>query len=144
VNRQGVKRWRLRAPHLPTVTIKGDYGSAEFADNYRAAIEGEPAEKKVIGKHGTIGALARSYLRSAAFAQLAPTTQKARRYLIDRFGTKYDTLPVARTQASTRQVNDGRSCRYTWGGAQRAVDRAIERTLTYPRTEQSYPREKKA
>ena len=76
MDRQGVKRWRLRAPHRPTVTIKGDYGSAEFADNYRAAIEGEPAEKKIIGKHGTIGALARSYLRSAAFAQLAPRRRR--------------------------------------------------------------------
>ena len=41
IDRQGRKRWRLRAPRRPTTTIKGEYGSPEFAANYRAAMEGE-------------------------------------------------------------------------------------------------------
>lgn len=41
IDRQGHKRWRLRAPGRPTTTIKGHYGSPEFVANYRAAMEGE-------------------------------------------------------------------------------------------------------
>ena len=95
-DRQGRVRWRLRVPGRKTVTIKGVYGSPEFAANYRVAVEGAPVEKKGIGtQHGAMAALARSYLRSAAFASLSPATQRARRYLIEQFIGKFGTLPVA-------------------------------------------------
>jgi integrase len=75
---------------------KGEFGSPEFAANYRAAMEGNPVEQKIItGKHGTVGALARSYLRSAAFIALAPATQRARRHLVEQFSDKFGTLPIA-------------------------------------------------
>jgi integrase len=41
-----------------------------------------------------VAALARSYLRSADFASLAPATQRARRYLLEQFTGKYGTFPV--------------------------------------------------
>jgi hypothetical protein len=41
IDRQGVQRWRLRVPGRPTRTIKGEFGSPEFAANYRAAMEGK-------------------------------------------------------------------------------------------------------
>ena len=86
IDRQGEARWRLRAPGRKTVTIKGVFGSAEFAANYRAAIEGEECRPRgVPNKPGTMAALARSYLHSAAFAELAPTTQRARRHLVEQF-----------------------------------------------------------
>jgi integrase len=94
-DRQGRERWRLRAPGRKTVTIKGDYGSPEFAANYRAAMEGEPERKGLRGKHGTFDALGRSYLRSGAFAELSPATQRARRHLVEQFLAKFGTLPVA-------------------------------------------------
>jgi len=97
IDRQGAERWRLRAPGRPTTTIKGAYGSPEFAANYRAAMEGEPVEK--IGllerKHGTIGALAHSYLRSVAFADLAASSQRNRRAFIDQLVMSYGKLPIA-------------------------------------------------
>jgi integrase len=95
-DRQGCERWRLRVPRRKTVTIKGAYGSPEFAANYKAAIEGAPVEKQgLVTKHGTMAALGRSYLRSAAFAALSPATQRARRYLIEQFIAKFGPLPVA-------------------------------------------------
>ena len=95
-DRQGHERWRLRVPGRKTVTIKGAYGSPKFATNYRAAMEGAPAEQQdFVTKHGTMAALGRSYLRSAAFAALSLATQRARRYLIEQFIAKFGPLPVA-------------------------------------------------
>jgi integrase len=99
VDRQGVKRWRLRAPGRPTTTIKGDYGSAEFAANYRAAIERDSVRPTVgSAKHGTFNALGRSYLRSTAFSELAPESQRKRRYLVELFLGSFGHLPVASFQ----------------------------------------------
>ena len=99
IDRQGAKRWRLRAPRRPTVTIKGEFGSPEFAANYRAAIEGETSERKVVtGKHGTFDALGRSYLRSADFAELAPDSQRKRRDMVERFLDRFGPLPVAQLE----------------------------------------------
>ena len=108
LDRQGAVRWRLRAPHRPTTTIKGTYGSEEFAANYRAAMEGTPVERKTIGAHGTIGAIAHSYLRSAAFADLAPSTRRNRRALIDQLVISYGKLPVAQLERRhVRAMMDG-------------------------------------
>jgi integrase len=76
------------------VTIKGTYGSPEFAANYRAAREVDDGGRGAVGKHGTIEALARSYLRSAAFAGLATETQRSRRRLVEGFASKYGKLQV--------------------------------------------------
>ena len=57
IDRQGAQRWRLRAPRRSS-TIKGDYGSPEFAANYRAAMEGDSVPVAVNNKHGTFKRLA--------------------------------------------------------------------------------------
>lgn len=94
-DRQGRDRWRLRLPGRKSVTIKGPFGSPEFAESYRAAIEGETDRRRLPGKHGSFNALAASYLRSAAFSKLAPDTRKSRRYWIENFLTQYGSFPVA-------------------------------------------------
>ena len=107
VDRQGHVRWRLRAPHKPTVTIKGEFGSPEFAANYRAAMEGDRTFGKFAegSSHGTMDALARSYLRSADFARLRKTTQKARRNLVEQFAVEFGNLPVAALEhKNVRQI----------------------------------------
>jgi hypothetical protein len=96
IDRQGRKRWRLRVPGRPTVTMKGEFGSPEFAANYRAAMEGEAAKPALVaGRQGTFDALGRTYLNSAAFAQLAAETQRGRRRLVEGFVSKYGHLSVA-------------------------------------------------
>jgi integrase len=96
-DRHGRVRWRLRAPGRKTVTIKGQYGSPEFAANYRSAFEGSPVEPRgLVTKHGSMAALARTYLRSAHFASLSNATQRARRHLIETYIIdKWGNLPVA-------------------------------------------------
>lgn len=99
IDRQGVTRWRLRAPGHNTVTIKGVFGSPEFAANYKAALEGETPKPLVTTPHGTMAALARSYLNSAAFAGLSKATQRARRHLIESYMIeKWGTLSAAGLQ----------------------------------------------
>jgi integrase len=94
-DRQGTVRWRLRAPGKPTVTIKGIFGSPEFAAHYRAALEGRAPETKVSADaHGTIASLAKAYLRSAVFASLAVETKRKRQDMIERLVEKYSTLPA--------------------------------------------------
>ena len=89
-DRHGRVRYRLRVPGRKAVTIKGQFGSAEFAENYRVAVQGTPVEKTgIVAQHGSMAALARSYLRSGAFAALSPRTQRARRYLVEQFVAKY-------------------------------------------------------
>ena len=98
-DRQGHVRWRFRAPARKTLTIKGEFGSSEFAANYRAAFEGQKTESIVASaKYGTMADLARSYLRSATFANLASATRKSRRYWIESFIARHGTLPVTRLE----------------------------------------------
>src|SRR5262249_7791061 len=73
-DRYGRLRYRLRMPGRKTVTIKGQFGSEEFAANYRAAVEGEKSVKRFAGKQRTFNRLPSEYLSSATFAELAPDT----------------------------------------------------------------------
>jgi integrase len=101
IDRQGRLRWRLRVPGHKAKTIKGTYGTPEFAAAYHAAMTGSEAiEKKGLGvaKHGTVTALARSYLRSAEFAAPSATTQRARRYLVEQFAAEHGTKDVAKLE----------------------------------------------
>ena len=93
-DRHGRERWLLRVPGRKAVTIKGRYGSPEFAENYRAALA--PVEKKGVGvpRQGTIAALARTYLASAHFASLAEETRRHRRSAIEAFAAKFGDCPV--------------------------------------------------
>jgi integrase len=94
-DRHGRVRYRLRMPGRKTVTIKGHFGSAEFAENYRAAVEGSPVERKIAGGRGSVAALAHTYLGSAIFAGLATGTQKSRRYFVEYVVAKYGDCPIA-------------------------------------------------
>ena len=109
IDRQGRIRWRLRAPRRSTVTIRGEYGSPEFAANYRAAMEGKaPAPVVVPSRYGTIDALGRSYLRSADFAGLAPDTRRSRRMIVERLVDTYGKLAVAQMEhRHVRSIMDG-------------------------------------
>ena len=87
-DRQGRLRYLLRMPGRKGVTIKGDLGSEEFARNYHLALTGfEPVEPKGLGipRQGTVAALVRTYLASAAFTNLASETSRHRRNLVEEF-----------------------------------------------------------
>jgi hypothetical protein len=78
IDRQNHIRWRLRAPGRPTATIKGEFGSPEFAANYRTAMEGGTAIPTTIGKHGTFDALGRDISGQLHFQSLHPRASVGR------------------------------------------------------------------
>jgi site-specific recombinase XerD len=97
-DRQGRLRYLLRMPGRKGVTIKGDLGSEEFARNYHLALTGfEPVEPKGLGipRQGTVAALVRTYLASAAFTNLASETSRHRRNLVEEFAEAHGDKPVA-------------------------------------------------
>jgi integrase len=85
VDRHGKPRFYFRRAGFKAVPLPGLPWSPEFMQAYEAAIAGQPLQ---IGtarvKPGTLRALAVSYFSSAAFASLKPSTQKARRRVVDR------------------------------------------------------------
>jgi integrase len=95
-DRHGRIRYRLRMPGRKAVTILGQFGSAEFAANYRAAVEGDaPKPVRFAGKPGTFNRLGSEYLNSAAFASLAADTRRTRRYCVEKFLDRVGHLQVA-------------------------------------------------
>jgi integrase len=95
-DRHGRSRYRLRMPGRKAVTIKGQFGSEEFAANYRAAVEGDaPKQVRFAGKPGTFNRLGSEYLKSAAFASLAVETRRTRRYCVEKMLERIGHLPVA-------------------------------------------------
>jgi integrase len=81
-------------PGRRAVTIKGQFGSAEFAENYRAAAEGKPIQRQRFNA-GTFNRLGLDYLGSATFASLAKSTRGDRRYCVEALVKKIGHLPVA-------------------------------------------------
>jgi integrase len=125
-DRHGRVRWLLRVPGRKAVTIKGRYGSPEFAENYRAALA--PVEKKGLGvpRQGTVASLARAYIASAHFAGLASETKRHKRSAIETFAKDYGEYPVDRLEAKyVRKIIEGPP------GRARTLLAAISALMTY-------------
>lgn len=100
-DRQGRLRWRVRAPGRKTATIKGAFGSPEFAENYRAAMDDvEPVERKGLGipKNGTVAALRPLFYSHVLFTSKKPGTQRSLRSYIDRFAVDHGDKLIAALQ----------------------------------------------
>jgi len=80
----------------PRVRLEGLPGSAEFAASYSAALGNEPTP---IGmgkrsKVGSVSAAVAAYLMSGAFSELRPSTQTARRSVLQRFREEHGDKPI--------------------------------------------------
>jgi len=109
-DRQGRDRWLVRVPGRKAVTVKGRYGSPEFAANYKAAIEGAgPIEKKGLGTAapGTVAALRALLYKHVFFTGKSPATQRSIRSYWDRFAEAEGNKPVAllRPEHVQKRVN---------------------------------------
>jgi integrase len=116
----------LRVTGRKAVTIKGRYGSPEFAENYRSALV--PVEKKGLGvpRQGTVASLARAYIASAHFAGLASETKRHKRSAIETFAKDYGEYPVDRLEAKhVRKIIEGSP------GRGRTLLAAISALMTY-------------
>ena len=88
-DRHGTRRHYFRRRGFETVTLRGPWGSADFLDDYRRALAGDTVHKLEIGTSRTApGSVAQAialYFRSVAFGNLAPSTKRARRRILERF-----------------------------------------------------------
>jgi hypothetical protein len=85
IDRHGHPRFYFRRPGFPRCALPALPFSEEFMAAYTEAMAGQP---RVIGRRefspGTMAALRVSYLSSANFLSLAPSTQSDYRRIIDR------------------------------------------------------------
>lgn len=96
VDRHGKVRFRFRLKGLPACNIAGEYASAEFRQNYEAALRGGvvtllPSRNKF----GTFDWLIEHYRRSPKWNKLAPLSQRNLGNEFDRFSRDYGKRHVA-------------------------------------------------
>jgi hypothetical protein len=85
-DRYGKVRRYFRKPGRKAVPLPGVPGSAEFMAAYQAAL-GQPTPKAARQAPGTVGTLVCDYLKSPAFSNLKPASQRVYRAVLDRFAT---------------------------------------------------------
>src|ERR1700730_8009006 len=85
-DRYGNVRRYFRKRGCEPVPLPGIPGSAEFMAAYQAALGGPAPVPAVRQTAGTVGALIFDYLKSPAFTDLAPSSKKLYRMVLDKFG----------------------------------------------------------
>jgi integrase len=99
-DRHGKVRHYYRRPGFKAVPLPGVPGSAEFNRAYEAATA--TAARIVIGcsAPGSVSAVVATYFGSMAFGNLAPRTQRERRWVLEKFRNDYGEKPVALLERS--------------------------------------------
>lgn len=104
LDRHGRRRYRFRRKGAPTVMLPGQPGEAAFMAAYAAALEASPAS---LGSYrtrpGSLSALIVAYREGAEWRELAPSTQRMHRNILERFRsatgeknrTPYGDRPIA-------------------------------------------------
>src|SRR3990167_2358322 len=78
VSRHGRAVWYVRIGKGPRIRIRPEYGSPEFDQAYRAALQGETPPAKVGSKVNTLAWLSERYRESAPWAALSTATRRQR------------------------------------------------------------------
>jgi integrase len=117
-DRHGTERIYFRRPGQPMIRLRAEPGSDAFLEEYRRARGGEivatrPSRRRP-APAGSLRSLVQSYYSSANFRMLAPSTQRARRGLLDdiclsktKSGTERSALPFDRLEPRhVREIRD--------------------------------------
>lgn len=94
-DRHGRRRYYFRRRGYPRVPLPGDPGSEEFMAAYRTALAGGRLLSAGAAKPGSVAAAVASYLGSVRFLSLKPSTQQARRRILERFREQHGDKPIA-------------------------------------------------
>ena len=98
-NRRGRIYRYFRRPGSKQIRLRGVPGSQEFMDAYQAALDGQTAPERQIGakrtRPGTVNAAVVGYYTCLAFRSLAPSTQKMRRAILERFREDHGDKRIA-------------------------------------------------
>jgi integrase len=97
VDRHGKARHYLRKPGCKPVALPGMVGSEDFMEAYGKAVAAVPTIK--VGeqhtKAGSISAMVVGFFGSAAFAKLAPASQRQYRHIFEKMRRDYGDLSIA-------------------------------------------------
>jgi integrase len=97
IDRHGKSRVRFRKSGFSTY-LTGTPWSEDFMRQYATALDGVKAQATTIGaertKPGSFDALCVSYYRSPDFLGLRPSTQSARRHILERFRQAHGSKPL--------------------------------------------------
>src|SRR5262245_21336117 len=97
-DRHGKPRFYFRRAGYKQIRLRGLLGSPEFLADYEAAMAGQPPRIEIAAgrtRPGTVNAAVVGYYSSLAFRSLAPTTQKERRYMLERFRAEHGDKRIA-------------------------------------------------
>lgn len=94
----GRTRYRFRKKGLPQYLFRSEPGTPRFMEEYQSAKSAVPAPK-VRHAEGSFHALIESYYRSKKWVRMLPSSQQARRNVIERFRVKHGDKPVNRLEA---------------------------------------------
>jgi len=105
LDRHGKPRRYFRRPGFERVPLPGLPGSTEFMEAYQAALACAPLPVAVKrSPAGSLSAAIASYYRSVAFLSLAPSSQQARRNILERIRVEHGAKAVAALQRSHVQA----------------------------------------
>ena len=100
-NRHGTAVFYVRVGKGPRIRIRGDFGSEQFAANYRDAILGQAPQRGPVAGNGTLGWLIACYQGSSAWERLSAVTRRQRGNIyanvIDRAGQAHLSEITQRT-----------------------------------------------
>jgi integrase len=109
---RGVRYWYFRIGQGKRTRIRGEYGSAEFMDAYRAALAGEPApgQSASVERSGTFGWLIARFKDSGEWAASSAATKRQRENILKSVAEGSAQWPVsAITKSVVAKGRDRRS-----------------------------------
>ncbi len=102
IDRHGHARHYFRRRGFPSITLPGKVCSLEFMEAYQAAMAGEATPRIEIGasriKPGTVASSVAGYFQSPDYLNLAATTQRERRFVLERFRLEHGDKGIATLQ----------------------------------------------
>lgn len=84
ITRHGKTVWYMRRPGMKRVRLRAEYGTEQFAAEYRAAMEGLPTPPPGAPATHSLAWLIGQYKQSLAFARLASATRRQRELVLCR------------------------------------------------------------
>ncbi len=107
-DRHGTRRYYVRIRHGRRIAIAGEYGTAEFMENYRAALAGAP-QPSARQPRGTMNWLAAKWRESSDWSETSMATRRQRenilKHVLDKIGS-HDCGDISK--ADIRQGKENR------------------------------------
>lgn len=100
-SRHGALVWYVRVGHGPRIRLRAAFGTPEFADEYKAAINGDKPSPKNRARAGSLAWLVDRYRDSSAWLTLSIATRRQRENILERVLATAGTEPFSHIDRKT-------------------------------------------